>query len=176
MIGRECEARVKVREDFVLFDATIPSSIQALLVSFSPCFSRPGFENFVALVTGWIACQGRHCITRVIQAARGPARTKHHSALYRFFSKGTWEADSLGAVLFGLLLPFLPKKITLILDDTLCHRSGPRHTLHRSAALSTLYRSSLLYLTSVSHAPSYVYAAFCQYGIISLSIARELLP
>ena len=128
-----------------MFDATIPSSIQSLLTGFSTCFSRASFENFVSLVTGWIACQGRHCITRVIQAAHGPARTKHHSALYRFLSNGKWEPDSLGKVLFRLLAPFLPKQITLILDDTLCHRSGPHifgAAMHFDAVQSTYGRGT----------------------------------
>lgn len=128
-----------------MFDATIPSSIQTLLVSFTPCFSRPGFENFVALVTGWIACQGRHHISRVIQAAHGPARTKHHSTLYRFFSRGKWATDGLGKALFQLLLPLLPKQITFILDDTLCHKSGPHifgAAMHFDAVQSTYGRGT----------------------------------
>lgn len=108
-----------------MFDATVPPSVQVLLANFTSCFSSRGFQNFVALITGWIACQGRHHISRVIQAARGPGREKHHSALYRFLSRGSWTPDSLGKVLFKLLLPLLPKEITSIVDDTLNHKSGP---------------------------------------------------
>lgn len=128
-----------------MFDTTIPASIQTLLISFAPCFSRPGFENFVALVTGWIACQGRHCISRVIQAGHGPATTKHHSALYRFFSTGHWDPDSLGRALFKLLLPLLPSQITFIVDDTLCHKSGPHifgGAMHFDAVQSTYGRGT----------------------------------
>ena len=109
-----------------MFDATLPSSLEALLVGLAPCFTRPGFDTFATLVTGWIACPGRHSISRVIQAASGgPAHEKHHSSFYRFLSHGSWAVDALGEVLLHLLLPWLPQQVTLILDDTLCHKSGP---------------------------------------------------
>ena len=89
-----------------MFDATLPSSLQALLVGFAPCFTRPGFDNFATLITGWIACPGRHRISRVIQAASGgPAPEKHHSSFYRFLSHGSWVIDALGEALLHLLLP-----------------------------------------------------------------------
>ena len=128
-----------------MFDATIPSSLQALLVGFGSCFTRPGFENFVVLITGWIACPGRHSISRVIQAASGPAQEKHHSSFYRFLSHGSWATDSLAEVLLHLLLPWLPQQITMILDDTLCHKSGPHlfgAAMHYDAHASTYGRGT----------------------------------
>jgi len=108
-----------------LFTAIVPQTVRDLLENFRVCFTRPGFESFVALITGWIICQGRHSISRVIQAAGAVGAGKHHSCLYRFLSHGRWTTDAVGQVLFRLLLPFQPKEITLILDDTLCHKSGP---------------------------------------------------
>ena len=128
-----------------MFDATLPSSLQALLVGFGPCFTRPGFQNFAILITGWIACTGRHRISRVIQAASGPAQEKHHSSFYRFLSHGSWATDSLGEVLLHLLLPLLPQQITMILDDTLCHKSGPHlfgAAMHYDAHASTYGRGT----------------------------------
>lgn len=129
-----------------MFDATFPSSLQALLVGFASCFTRPGFDNFATLVTGWIACPGRHRISRVIQAASGgPAPEKHHSSFYRFLSHGSWAVDALGEALLHLLLPWLPPQVTMIVDDTLCHKSGPHlfgAAMHYDAQASTYGRGT----------------------------------
>ena len=128
-----------------MLDPTIPESLRMLLLSFNGCFTQPGFMNFVALVTGWIACPGRHSISRVIQAASGVAGEKHHSAFYRFLSKGSWAPDSVGRVVFTLLLPSLPSEITAIVDDTLSHKSGPHifgANMHFDAAKSTYGRGT----------------------------------
>jgi len=104
----------------------IPASLHGILDSFSDCFSRPSFENFVAFVSGWIACQGRHCISRVIQVAGGDAAEKHFAALYRFLSRSKWSPDDLGRVLFRLLLRWSPDTIEVLVDDTLCQHGGAR--------------------------------------------------
>lgn len=126
-------------------DTTIPSTVQAILFTFSGCFTRPGFENFAALVVGWIVCQGRHSISRVIQAAGEASRKKHHSTFYRFLSRGSWATDPVGHAVFGLLHAFLPAVITTILDDTLAHKSGPHifgAGMHHDASRSTYGRGT----------------------------------
>jgi len=112
---------------------------------FSCCFTQPSFENFVTLVSGWILCQGRHCISRVIQLGGGSARGKHFSTLYRFLSRARWHADDIGHVLFVQLLRWLPSDIEALVDDTLCHRSGPHifgGGMHHDASRSTYGRGS----------------------------------
>jgi hypothetical protein len=106
----------------------LPSSVQSILFSFRPCFSAPSFENFVALMLGWILARGPHTVSRAIVAARtfGWTRRRHHATLYRFLSRARWCVDDLGRVLLGLLLPFLPRRVEAVIDDTLCHRSGPQ--------------------------------------------------
>jgi hypothetical protein len=119
--------------------------MQVLLLQFSECFTKPGFENFTRLMIGWICCQGRHSISRVIQAASDSDKPKHHSSLYRFLSVGRWTADSLGKVLFQLLLLFLPMRITAIVDDTLALKSGPHlfgAGMHYDASKSTYGRGT----------------------------------
>ena len=47
---------------------------------------------------------------------------------------------NIGAVLFRLLLPHLPKRIEVAIDDTLCRRGGPRIfgvSMHRDGAASS---------------------------------------
>jgi hypothetical protein len=48
-----------------VLNPSIPESLQTLLLSFNGCFTQPGFGNFVALVTGWISCPGRHSTVNV---------------------------------------------------------------------------------------------------------------
>ncbi len=120
----------------------IPSSVQSILFSFRPCFTAPSFENFVALTLGWIVARGPHTVSHAIVAARcfGWIRRRHHATLYRFLSRARWCVDDLGSVLLRLLLPFLPKRIEIVLDDTLCHRSGPQlfgGGMHHDGARST---------------------------------------
>lgn len=126
-------------------EQSIPTSLQVILDSFACCFTRPSFENFVCLVSGWILCQGRHCVSRVIQVAGGVGSAKHFSALYRFLSRARWSPDDLGRVLFGLLQPLLPKDIESLVDDTLCRHRGPRifgAAMHRDGVLSTYGRGT----------------------------------
>jgi hypothetical protein len=103
----------------------LPSSVSSTLRSFAPCFSAPSFENFVALVVGWIVVPGRRWISRAVSAARllGLGR-KHHSTLYRFLSRSRWCPDLLGAALFRCVLRFLPSEIVVLVDDTMCPRKG----------------------------------------------------
>jgi hypothetical protein len=99
----------------------------------------------VSLIAGWIICQGRHCISRVIQAASDVDGGKHHSCTYRFLATGRWTADAVGQVLFRLLLRFAPDEVTLILDDTLAHKSGPHifgAAMHYDAHSSTYGRGT----------------------------------
>lgn len=126
-------------------DPVIPATLLVLLTPFAGSFSRPSFENFQILVVGWILCPGRHTISRVIQAAAGMTRSpKHHTAFYRFFSRSAWSADALGMILLDRLLPFCGSELILIVDDTLCHRTGPHlfgGAMHHDALRSTYGRA-----------------------------------
>lgn len=99
--------------------------LTTFLAPFANRFTKPGFSNFITLMTGWVMCQGRHSISRVIQAASSLADGKHHSTFYRFLTHGSWLTDNVGQCLFGLLLKWLPVKIVAIVDDTLCLKEGP---------------------------------------------------
>jgi len=100
----------------------------------------------VTLATGWILCQGRHTISRVIQATGKRGRRKHHSVFYRFFSRAAWEPDEVGRALLLLLLPLIPgAELYLLTDDTLCRKSGPHvwgAGMHHDPLASTYGRGS----------------------------------
>jgi len=120
----------------------IPASLQGILDSFASCFTKPSFENFVALACGWILCRSRRWITRAIVAS-GFLGTKHHSSFYRFFSSAPWRPDAVGRCLLRIVMPRLPLEIEAVVDDTLCRRSGPRIfgiSMQRDGAASA-YRS-----------------------------------
>ena len=123
----------------------LPSSLQSILYSFAPCFTAPSFENFVALVCGWMLCQGAHTVTRAFLCARLGRLTsrRHHASLHRFLSRARWAPDALGRVLLLLLLPFLGQEIEAAVDDTLCRRTGAHifgAGMHHDTGRST-YRS-----------------------------------
>lgn len=119
----------------------LPSSFESILSSFAFCFTAPSFENFVALLCGWVLSHGPHTISRAIVAATAHGLAhKGHSAYYRLLSRARWSVDEVGHVLFDLLLPYLPDEIDAVVDDTLCHRTGPQifgAGMHHDASRST---------------------------------------
>jgi SRSO17 transposase len=135
-----------------------PSSFQGLLVNFSSIFTAPSFRNFLALACGWALGTGRRTISRVIQVAGlGQEESRHHSIFYRFFSRARWEPDKLGKVILSLVLELLPEgtPIILIVDDTLCRKSGAHlwgGGMHHDALLSNYGRGkSLVKFFSFGH-------------------------
>ena len=76
----------------------------------------------------------------------GTARGKHFSTLYRFLSRARWNPDDLGRSLLALLLPCAgPGWIHLLVDDTLCRKSGPHFWgagMHHDPLASTYGRGA----------------------------------
>jgi hypothetical protein len=103
-------------------------------------FTAPSFRLFITLAFGWVSTQGRHAVTQALVQA-GVAAHKHHEAFHRFFSRGTWEPDLLGRLLFGLVVGLVPlAQLVFSLDDTLCPKRGPEVFgigCHRDAVLSS---------------------------------------
>jgi hypothetical protein len=65
---------------------------------------------------------------------------------YRFFSKASWVPDVIGAMLFKMLLSFIPGDMVFVLvDDTLTRKTGPRvwgAGMHHDAVASTYGRNT----------------------------------
>lgn len=92
---------------------------------FRPALTRPGFENLLVVMTGWVLTSGPHAVTQALVATSVPGR-RHHEAFHRFFSRGTWDPDALGWWLFTKIEVRLPHgPIRLALDDTLAPKKGP---------------------------------------------------
>jgi hypothetical protein len=104
-------------------------ALVALLTVFEglrPAFTQPGFENALVIFAGWIQTNGDHAVTQAL-VATDVARRRHHEAFHRFFSRGAWNPDDLGLLLFDRLLKLVPAAaaIPAVIDDTLAAKRGP---------------------------------------------------
>ncbi len=94
---------------------------------FFPIFTEPGAQIFCRIVTGWILCTTRRTITGIIPFA-DPLGKRAHDAYHRFFPDCRWSLSQMWKMLTLVLVQrFYPKGIiTLSMDDTLFHHSGPK--------------------------------------------------
>ena len=103
------------------------SSFFGTLDILRPAFTRPGFDNLVAIFIGWVLTNGPHAVTQALVAAGVPGR-RHHEAFHRFFSRGTWIPDQVGRLLFDKVMAKLiasDAPIRAVIDDTLAVKKGP---------------------------------------------------
>lgn len=93
--------------------------------SFSSAFTAPTRQTFQKVVTGWVLCTARRTVCGMIPFA-DPAGDRAHDTYHGFFSRAQWVIHELSQALLPLLLRLVPADInpTLILDDTLFHKSG----------------------------------------------------
>ncbi|MBM4080915.1 MAG: transposase [Planctomycetes bacterium] len=96
------------------------------LDAFRPLLTQPSHAHLVTLVAGWVLTNGRHAVTEAL-VATDVARRRHHEAYHRFFSRGTWNPDGFGLVIFDWLTRRLGPgaAIPTVLDDTLAAKKGP---------------------------------------------------
>lgn len=104
----------------------LPSSLDALLVLLAPCFTRPTFRTFRALVVGQVSQTGLRTVTGMLVGAR-LSGIWHHARAHRFFSHARWQPDKLGLLLLDVIVERLIEPgapLVLPVDDTLLHRLG----------------------------------------------------
>jgi hypothetical protein len=104
----------------------VPSSLNELLLLFAPCFSRPTFETFCALVVGQVSQTRLRCVTGMLVGAR-LSGVWHHARCHRFFSNARWSADELGLRLADWIVERFcdpGASVLVAVDDTLLHRLG----------------------------------------------------
>lgn len=91
-----------------------------------PAFTRPGFVNLVVVFAGWALTSGPHAVAQAL-VTTGVAGRRHLEAFHRFFSRGTWDPDEVGRLLFDWISRHVPKDaaIRVALDDTLATKKGP---------------------------------------------------
>ena len=105
----------------------LTSTMEASIQQFASCFTKPSFQTFCVIVTGWLLGHGRRVITRVLLAGDG-LTLKSFSCYHRFFSQARWAVDALGGVMLALVLEFIPEDAPIVaaVDDTLNRKTGKR--------------------------------------------------
>ena len=101
---------------------------QVLLGVTVAVFTRPSFELFRQLATGWILCPGRRTITGMLPTA-DPEGKHTHDAFHRFVRDGAWKSpDFWRRQTVPLIKKYCPVSIAvhLLVDDSIVHKSG-RH-------------------------------------------------
>jgi hypothetical protein len=103
----------------------LTASFDNLLEPFKWVFTKPSFEIFVCLMTGWVASHRHRYVTDLIWSS-GCTRKGHHSRYHRFFSDSAWRLDAVSNVLAQLVVHvFVPYgDIEVAVDDTLCRKRG----------------------------------------------------
>jgi hypothetical protein len=103
----------------------LTASFVDLLQQFTPVFTAPTYQTFVAIVAGWVLSQRHRFITEVIFSS-GNVGNGHWSRFHRFFSHAAWDIDTFSLVLTKLVLTILAPGALLIftVDDTLCRKRG----------------------------------------------------
>jgi len=92
-----------------------------------PALTRPGFGNMLVVFVGWVLTTGPHAVTQALVVTAVAGR-RHHEAFHRFFSRGTWQPDEMGRILFLAVVRLLPRDaaIRVAVDDTLAPKKGPQ--------------------------------------------------
>lgn len=100
-------------------------SLLAALDVWRPAFTRPGFQRGLTVFVGWVLSSGVHAVTEAL-VVTGISGVHHHEAFHRFFSRGTWDPDVLGKLLFSRLLSLVPPGGALLvaIDDSLAPKKG----------------------------------------------------
>jgi hypothetical protein len=103
----------------------LTSSFVDLLPQFSPVFTAPTYQTFVAIVAGWVLSQRHRFITEVIFSS-GHVGNGHWSRFHRFFSHAAWDIDTFSLFLAKLVVTILAPGATFLwaVDDTLCRKRG----------------------------------------------------
>ena len=109
---------------YVVMPTTPLDALLLHLSTLRPELTRPGFCNMLVVAVGWILTGGDHAVTQAL-VETGVAGVRHHEAFHRFFSRGTWEPDALGRVVFDLISKKVEGVIEAVLDDTLLSKKGP---------------------------------------------------
>lgn len=113
--------------------------------------TRPGFANLLVIFTGWVSTMGTHAVTQALVVTSVAGR-RHHEAFHRFFSRGTWDPDELGRLLFTWVVSLLPagQAIRLALDDTLAPKKGA-HVFGIGSHLDAVRSTRLFQVFSFGH-------------------------
>jgi SRSO17 transposase len=98
----------------------VPSSLEELLLLFAPCFSRPTFETFRAMVVGQVSQTSLRTVCGMLVGSR-LSGVWHHTRAHRFVSSAEWSVDELGLRVAELIVSRLAGaqgSLVVPVDDT----------------------------------------------------------
>src|SRR5437773_1804020 len=140
----------------------LTTSFVDLLPQFSPVFTAPTYQTFVAIIAGWLLSQRHRFITEVIFSS-GHVGQGHWSRFHRFFSHAAWDIDTFSMVLAKLVFTILAPGAILLwaVDDTLCRKRG-----------LTLYGAGMHYDPLISSRPKALVSWGHDWVVLSLIVVH----
>ena len=109
----------------------IIESLRPLVDTLAPAFTVPSFVHCQCLLLGWVMCLRKKTLQRVGEnwhpdSPPDHSRRHHLDSVYNFFERSAWTPVRLGKCLGVLILTRLNLTgcVTLLVDDTLLHKSG----------------------------------------------------
>jgi hypothetical protein len=113
----------------------IATSFLPLLQVFAAEMTKPTFQTFTTLITGWVFAPRR----TILGMVRASGSDRHHAAFHRLFAAARWSIDGVGLKVFDLVTANM-QTVFLAGDDTLLSRSGLKvfgTGMHRDPVLSS---------------------------------------
>jgi hypothetical protein len=134
-------------------DATLVSGWEAICQALSPAFTKPTFQTFLHIATGWVLCRGRPTVTNLVCTIGSTLLShaaKHWTSYERFFYRAAWLLPEVcGLLLTKVVAPLVmectgQKTLDLNFDDTTAARCG-RHVAYagyfKDASASNVLRT-----------------------------------
>jgi hypothetical protein len=114
---------------------------QALVGTFTPVFTRPGWVRFVQWVTGMVLCWEEHTLTQIVTALDLESRWR---VLEHFAEYGAWDREAVERQTLRLIEQERPARWgryhPVAIDDTKLHRTSAKVwgtcTFHEASARS----------------------------------------
>ena len=123
-------------------DATLVTAWTGLCQLLESAFTKPTFDTFVHIVSGWVLCRSKPTVTNLVRTIGDRLlgrKAKHWTTYERFFYRASWSLDTLSRLLLSrVVAPLIEaqhdgkvKTADLLIDDTTCGRCG-RHVAYAS--------------------------------------------
>lgn len=92
----------------------LTQSFELLLRSFAPVFTKPSFQTFRLMMTGWILSTRHRYVTDLIVSSDSTTNG-HFTDYHRFFSQAVWDIDRLWRLLAQLIVNTLVGQAAVII-------------------------------------------------------------
>lgn len=107
-----------------MYSSSLLSAFELLALALCDSFSKRSARYVLGLLLAWVLTPGRKTLKRIFRFA---LVQRARSGLYRFFSGFKWDYIEVAQGVLKLALDLLgPQRVTLIVDDTLSPKSGPK--------------------------------------------------